>query len=183
MDLARTLDSEGVQSCLVAGNLPYHITSPALFHLLGVEGDQAWRGRASTMVFTVQREVGVRMAASPGTRDYGSLSVAVGYAAKCELLFGVSPQCFVPQPDVESVVVRLKPVPPRLDAERERLFLKMVRAAFGQRRKTLLNAISVAAGDKAAAASLLARAGIDGSRRGETLGLEEFLRLTQAGKV
>ena len=132
------------------------------------------------MVFTVQREVGVRMAAGPGTKAYGALSVAVAYGGICKKLFGISAGAFVPKPEVDSVVVRVDPVEPRLDPERERVFFALMRAAFGQRRKTLLNAVAEAAGGKEAAGGLLRRAGIDGSRRGETLTLDEFLMLAGA---
>lgn len=159
--------------CIVVGNLPYHITTPALFKLLPE------RARVDRMVFTVQREVGGRMAAGSGSKTYGALSVAIAYAARCERLFGVGAGSFVPRPKVESVVVRLTPVPARLDPAREARLFALVRASFGQRRKMLSNAVAEVAGGRDEARALLARAGIDGRRRGETLRLEEFLSLVE----
>jgi 16S rRNA (adenine1518-N6/adenine1519-N6)-dimethyltransferase len=167
-DLAALLAPSGVKTCRVVGNLPYQITSPVLFKFL------ASRDRVTKMVFTVQREVGTRMAAGPGSKDYGSLSVAVAYAARCESLFGIAPAAFVPRPRVQSVVVRLTPLPRRLTAEREARLFALVRAAFQQRRKQLVNSVAEVAGDKEAARALLAAAGLDETRRGETLTLAEF---------
>jgi len=177
LDLPALQDSEGADRCVVAGNLPYHVTTPALFHLLGS------RERIDRMVFTVQREVGVRMAAGPGTKDYGALSLAVAYGGKCERLFGIPAAAFVPRPKVDSVVVRLVPVAPRLPADVERRFISVVRAAFGQRRKMLLNSVAPAFGGREEAARALAASGIDPDRRGETLSLEDFMRLAgEAGR-
>ncbi|MEK7475394.1 MAG: 16S rRNA (adenine(1518)-N(6)/adenine(1519)-N(6))-dimethyltransferase RsmA [Candidatus Coatesbacteria bacterium] len=156
------------KTCRVVGNLPYQITSPVLFKFL------AARDRVTRMVFTVQREVGTRMAAGPGSKDYGSLSVAVAYAALCESLFGIAPAAFIPRPRVQSVVVRLTPLPRRLDAGREARLFALVRAAFQQRRKQLVNSVAEVCGDKEAARALLAAAGIAETRRGETLNLSEF---------
>jgi len=172
-DLGRLLADSGAKSCKVAGNLPYQITSPVLFKFL------AERDLVGRMVFTVQREVGVRMASGPGSKDYGALSVAVAYASRCENLFGIAPSAFVPPPQVRSVVVRLSPLPRRLTAGREAALFRIVRAAFGQRRKMLVNSVAEAAGGKEAAAAALAAAGVDGARRGETLTLDEFERLAE----
>lgn len=181
LDLGRVLEDEGVARCLVAGNLPYHITSPALFHVLGAPSPRspaaAWRGRVSRMVFTVQKEVGLRMVARPGSKTYGALSVAVAYMSERERLFEIAPAAFVPAPEVRSVVVRLVPSPPRLPPGGEEALFRIIRAAFGQRRKMLVNAVAEAAGGKAAAGVLLERAGLDPRRRGETLSLDEFIRL------
>jgi len=171
LDITALLDREGVRKCMVAGNLPYHVTTPALFHIL------ATRDRVERMIFTVQREVGVRMAAGPGTKDYGALSLAVAYGGTCERIFGVPAAAFVPRPKVDSVVVRLVPVAGRLHGEVERRFFSVVRAAFGQRRKMLLNSVARAFGGREEAARALAAAGIGKDRRGETLSLEDFIRL------
>jgi len=174
-DIAPLLARAGVNRCVVVGNLPYHITTPALFSLLPE------RRRIDRMVFTVQREVGARMAAGPGSKTYGALSVAIAYAAQCERLFGVGAGSFVPRPKVDSVVVRLTPVPARLDPAAEARLFSLVRASFGQRRKMLSNAVAEVAGGKEEARAMLERAGIDGRRRGETLTLDEFISLVQAG--
>ena len=161
----------------VVANIPYNITSPLVTTLL------TQRGRFSRIVLLVQKEVAARLGAKAGTPDYGSLSVFVQYHAQVETLGIVSRRVFFPPPDVDSAIVRLTPhnAPPAAVSSEARLFA-VVRAAFGQRRKALLNALS---GDPALgwsreqAAAALEAAGIDGGRRGETLTLAEFARLSQ----
>lgn len=159
--------------CLVAGNLPYGITSPLLLWLVGESG---WE-RAVVMV---QKEVADRLTARPATAAYGSLTVAV--AARCSVarLFDVSRRCFFPPPEVDSTVLALEPLPQRPDAELSRALEAVLRAAFGQRRKTLRNALRTLVPDAEAVASLLEAAGVDGELRGEALDVEAFLRLARA---
>ncbi|BDG61991.1 16S rRNA (adenine(1518)-N(6)/adenine(1519)-N(6))-dimethyltransferase RsmA [Caldinitratiruptor microaerophilus] len=159
----------------VAANLPYYITSPLLFRLL--EEDLP----LERIVVMVQREVADRILAPPGTRAYAALSVAVAYHAEARLVARVPPGAFWPPPSVDSAVVllRLRERPP-VATPREALF-RVVRAAFGQRRKTLLRALAGGLrldGDVVARA--LARAGVDGTRRGETLSLAEFAAVADA---
>ncbi|MCL6638424.1 MAG: 16S rRNA (adenine(1518)-N(6)/adenine(1519)-N(6))-dimethyltransferase RsmA [Firmicutes bacterium] len=158
-------------------NLPYYITSPLIMHLL------TNRFHLSRMVVMVQLEVAARLAARPGTGDYGALTVAVNYFTSPALLFRVPRTVFYPVPAVDSAVVRLdaRPEPPVAVAD-ESLFFKIVRASFGQRRKTILNALAGAGLELSREARLeaLDRAGIDAGRRGETLSLEEFAALTAA---
>lgn len=164
---------------VVVGNLPYRITSPLLEALL--TADPAFAG----IVVMVQREVGQRLAADPGTREYGALTLlARFYAGPPEIIAELSPASFHPPPRVRSVVLRIIPrEPPIADAAgRERLFA-LVRAAFGQRRKQLANALAGAPGlplDREQALRVLSAAGIDPQRRGETLSLEEFVALAAA---
>ena len=161
----------------VVANIPYNITSPLLTTLLGQ------RGRFARIVLLVQKEVAARLGAKPGTPDYSALGVFSQFHAQVETVGIVSRRVFFPPPDVDSAIVRLTPhaAPPVAVAD-ERLFFAVVRAAFGQRRKALLNAL---AGDPALgwsrerAAAALAAAEIDAGRRGETLSLEEFARLSQ----
>ena len=135
------------------------------------------------IVLLVQKEVAARLGANAGTPDYGSLSVFTQYHAAVETVGLVSRRVFFPPPDVDSAIVRLTPrETPPVDVPSEAQLFAVVRAAFGQRRKALLNALS---GDPAlgwdrdrAAAALLA-AGIDGGRRGETLTLTEFAALSR----
>ena len=123
-----------MRACVCA-NLPYNITSPALTALID-------SGVFDFITVMVQREVALRMCAKPGSRDYGAFSVYINYHTIPEILFDVPPECFYPRPGVTSSVVKLKIRPDRLLApEDEKRFFKVVRAAFGQRRKTLANAL------------------------------------------
>lgn len=158
------------------GNLPYYITSPLLMHLL------LGRFHLSLMVIMVQQEVAARLGAVPGTKDYGALSVAVQYFTETKVLFRVPRTVFYPQPGVDSAVVRLEVRPePAVAVRDENAFFSVVRAAFGHRRKTLLNALagSGLGPDKEAWLTVLGCAGIDPGRRGETLTLTEFGALTE----
>lgn len=163
---------QGKKYKLVA-NLPYYITTPLLMHLL-TNGFNLER-----LVVMMQREVADRLQASPGGKDYGSLSVAVQYYTVPEIVVRVPKTVFYPAPDVDSAVVRLtKREAPPVDVASEELFFKVVRAAFGQRRKTLLNSLT---GSGLAAREIwlevLSKTGIDPARRGETLSLQEFADL------
>ena len=164
----------GIKPSVVA-NIPYNITSPLLTTLL------TQHGRFSRIVLLVQKEVAARLGAKAGTSDYGSLSVFVQYHAEVETIGIVSRRVFFPPPDVDSAIVRLTPHDkPPVDVPSAAYLFAIVRAAFGQRRKALLNALS---GDpslgwnREQAAAALSAAGIDGGRRGETLTLAEFARL------
>ncbi|RJX23002.1 MAG: 16S rRNA (adenine(1518)-N(6)/adenine(1519)-N(6))-dimethyltransferase RsmA [Ammonifex sp.] len=159
----------------VVANLPYYITTPLLTRFL--EGDF----KVSVLVLMVQKEVALRLVARPGTKEYGSLSVLVAYKTEPELVTVVSRGSFSPVPAVDSAVVRLAVrTKPPVAVVNERLFFRVVRAAFGQRRKTLLNALAGAnlGVSRDAWKSILTEAGIDPERRGETLSLEEFALIT-----
>lgn len=156
-------------------NIPYNITTPLLTALL------AQKARLNVIVLLVQKEVAQRLAAAPATPDYGALSVFAQFHARVETVGTVSRRVFLPAPDVDSAIVRLTPyAEPPVSLTDEARFFAVVRAAFGQRRKALLGALS---GDPALgwtreqAAQALASANIDPMRRGETLSLEEFARL------
>jgi len=151
----------------IVGNLPYNISSPLLFHLL----EQA-RQIADIHVM-LQREVVDRMVAAPGSAEYGRLTVMLGYRFSIERLFRVPPGAFQPVPKVESAFARLRPIAsPVPRAADERLFARVVTLAFGQRRKTLRNALSPVAD-----LARLAAAGIDPQARGETLSIAQFVDL------
>lgn len=165
-------------TCKVAANLPYYITSPILVKLLTSPT------LPSLAVLLVQQEVADRLLAAPGTRAYGSLSVLVQFHTAPELVLKVPPGAFFPVPEVSSAAVRLRfrPVPP-VEAGDPAFFFRVVRAAFAQRRKTLLNALAAGLAPAVSRETLqaaLAAAGIDPLRRGETLGLTEFAALTRA---
>jgi 16S rRNA (adenine1518-N6/adenine1519-N6)-dimethyltransferase len=150
---------------IVCGNLPYHLSSPILFHLLH------HRAAIRRAVLLLQREVAERVAAPPGGRDYGLLSVLVQHVADVRIGLHVDRRAFTPPPEVESsaLVVDFLPAP-RAEVRDERRFRALVKAAFAQRRKTLWNALKAMPGAREA----LERAGIDPQRRGETLSVAEF---------
>jgi 16S rRNA (adenine1518-N6/adenine1519-N6)-dimethyltransferase len=154
----------------VVGNLPYNISSPLLFRLASYEA------RLRDIHVMLQREVVARMTASPATPDYGRLTVMLQARFAVTRLFTVPPGAFQPAPNVESAVARLLPLADARPAiTDEALFARVVAAAFGQRRKTLRNALSAVADEQA-----LHAADIDPSARGETLSVEDFVRLANA---
>ncbi len=157
----------------VVANLPYNLASALIVALL----EQPLGLRR--LVVTVQREVAARMAASPATADYGLLSVAVQYRADVAIVEHLPASAFFPAPDVESAVVRLDVrAQPGCVVQDEGMLFRVVRAAFGQRRKTIRNALAAGVPMPAAAAAVAcARAGIAPVRRGETLDLREFAAL------
>jgi len=162
-----------VASVSVVANLPYYITTPIVMKLLEE------RLPVESIVVMVQKEVADRFAASPGTKDYGSLSAAVQYYAVPETVVKVPHSVFIPQPNVDSAVVRLtmrREPPVRVDDEA--LFFDVIQAAFVQRRKTLLNNMQqrffTEAGGKEACRAFLESCGVAPERRGETLSLAEF---------
>jgi len=169
----------------VCANLPYNITSPVLTALIEA-------GCFETITVMIQREVARRICAGPGTADYGAFGIFVQWYTETELLFDVPPSCFVPQPKVTSSVIRLTrrkspPVEVR-DPEDVDMMFKLVRAAFNQRRKTLVNAVSsqVAGVTKEQIENALTALGFDTRIRGEVLSTADFLhiaeRLTAAGE-
>lgn len=150
----------------VVGNLPYNVSTPLLFHLL------AAAEHIQDMVFMLQREVAERLAAVPGGRDYGRLSVMTQACCTVALLFRVGPGAFRPPPQVSSAVVRLVPNPARPRGARARGLMEVTRSAFAQRRKTLRNALQ-----DVMTVPQLTGIGIDPSARAETLSVADFLRM------
>ncbi len=151
----------------VVGNLPYNISTPLLFHLL------EHRELIRDMHFMLQLEVVERITAAPGSRSYGRLSVMLQYHCDCTQLFRVAPGAFSPPPRVDSAVVRLLPRPFPLQAADPVLLGEVVTAAFGQRRKTLRNALRALAPE-----ALIRAAGVDPALRAEQLSVEDFVRLS-----
>ena len=159
----------------IAGNLPYYITTPIVMKIL--EGHVP----AEKMVFMVQKEVADRMVSGPGTKDYGALSVAVQYHTEAVKLFEVPSAAFLPPPAVDSAVILCtKRAQPPVDIPSEKLFFRVVRAAFGQRRKTLANALQGGGFSREDVTAMLQQTGIKGERRGETLSLDEFAALSRS---
>jgi 16S rRNA (adenine1518-N6/adenine1519-N6)-dimethyltransferase len=133
------------------------------------------------MVTMVQKEVALRMVAKPGGKDYGALSVAVQYYTEPEIVLDVPPRSFIPAPEVDSVVIACKVrETPAVQVQDEKMFFRVVKAAFGQRRKTLANALKGGGLPKEQVRDAMERAGIDPTRRGETLSLNEFAQLADA---
>ncbi len=176
LDIPALVDEQFVGlTPLVCANLPYNITTPVLTALV-----EAKRFEAITVM--IQKEVALRIAAKPGTGDYGAFSLFMQYHTEPEVLFDVAPSCFLPAPKVTSAVLRCRvrkepAVSPNCGEE---FFFRTVRAAFGQRRKTLLNSLSSVFGgqlSKDALAQVIARCGFEATVRGERLGLAEFATL------
>ncbi len=159
---------------VVCANLPYNITSPVITAFLEA-------GCFETITVMIQKEVARRMNARPGTADYGAFTLLVQWYCDTEILFDVSPNCFMPAPKVTSSVIQLRRrETPVCSVQDEALMFKVIRAAFNQRRKTLVNALSSAFGNlnKADIAAAIAACGLDERVRGEALSLEQFAGLS-----
>ena len=159
----------------VVANLPYYITTPIIMSLLESKLP------IERLVVMVQKEVALRMVAKPGTKDYGALSVAVQYYTEPDIMLDVPPKSFLPAPAVTSSVIRcvLRDKPP-VDVIDEKLFFRVVKAGFAQRRKTFANTMKTTGLSKDRIEELLAKANIDGQRRGETFTLQEFADVANA---
>jgi 16S rRNA (adenine1518-N6/adenine1519-N6)-dimethyltransferase len=176
---ARTWDYGAIERppggrVLVVGNLPYSVGKPILMALV------AARTAIDAMALMLQREVADRVAAAPGSRTYGSMSILTQIYCDVRVALRVPPEAFRPPPKVDSAVIHLAVLPaPRVPLADERRFHVVVRAAFAQRRKTLANALAAGLGRSAEAIRTAAEAaGIDPSRRAETLTILEFAALT-----
>lgn len=163
----------GEPQAKVVANIPYSITSPLLEHLL------KYNSYIPVIVLTVQQEVAERLVAKPGSAAYGALSLFVQYHTQAEYLGRVPNTAFYPQPEVDSAIVRLTPVPDRLPPLEQKWFFKLTRAGFGKRRKTLRNALTTLFDDADRASAILRRSGIHTSTRAEELGLEQWMHLAR----
>lgn len=164
------------KSVKVVANLPYYITTPIIMRFLEeVSGIDA-------MIFMVQKEVAQRMVSGPGTKDYGALSVAVQFYCKPQIIFDVPPHCFIPQPEVHSTIIRLDILKePSVKVDNKDLYFKIVKASFGQRRKTLVNGLSNAGflkKDKEQLKQILEGMGLKENIRGEVLSVQQFGELS-----
>lgn len=159
----------------VVANLPYYITTPIIMSLLESKLP------IERLVVMVQKEVALRMVAKPGTKDYGALSVAVQYYTEPDIVLDVPPKSFLPAPAVTSSVIRcvLRDKPP-VDVIDEKLFFRVVKAGFAQRRKTFSNTMKTTGLTRDRIEELLAKANIDDQRRGETFTLQEFADVANA---
>lgn len=177
VDINRIVEEENRgRPVKVVANLPYYITTPIIMGLFESHAP------IQSITVMVQKEVADRMQVGPGTKDYGALSLAVQYYAKPEIVANVPPNCFIPRPNVGSAVIRLtRHREPPVQVENEAGFFALIRAAFNQRRKTLVNALGNASEidvTKEDAAEALERLGLPPAVRGEALTLEQFARLS-----
>jgi len=158
----------------VVANIPYYITTPLIFRLL------EFRERIPSMTLLMQKEVAKRIVASSSSKEYGVLSISIQFYTKPELKFTIARKAFSPPPDVDSAVVHFEVHPsPRFQVSDEALFLDIVKTAFSQRRKTILNSLKKLRGITAA----LPDAGINPGLRPENLSIEDFVRLTNSLKL
>lgn len=176
-DLNKLIQEEfpGMEVCVCA-NLPYYITSPVIMKLLEERLD------VEAVTVMVQKEAAQRICAQAGTRQCGAVTIAVRYYAQPQLLFSVSAGSFLPAPKVDSAVIRLEiRKQPEFAVQDEQLFFRVVKSAFGQRRKTLPNALSAGLGlEKAVVNTVLTEAEVPLNFRAEQLSMEQFARLADA---
>lgn len=159
----------------LVANLPYYITTPLIMHVL--EDSK----HVDELVIMVQKEVGERLCAKPGSRTYGAVTVMVQYLATASRAFDVGRRAFTPPPDVDSTILHLVPYKERpIQAKDDAMMRRVVKAAFSQRRKTLRNSLASLGVDKASIATALEKAGIDEQRRAESLSGTEFVALSDA---
>ncbi len=176
VDLHELIKNSGYGSAKVVANLPYYITTPIIMGLLENKVP------IKSIIVMVQKEVAARMQSKPGTKDYGSLSLAVQYRADAYLVANVPQNCFMPRPNVDSAVIRLTPLEtPKVEVRDEVFFFEIIKSAFSMRRKTLVNCFfnSGICNSKEEIAKVLVECGLDEKVRGETLGLVEFSKLAE----
>lgn len=177
LDLRQIIEEEfGGGEVVVCANLPYYITSPVIMRILEE------RLPIQSLTVMVQKEAADRICAKPGTRESGAISAAVHFYSEPEMLFKVSKGSFMPAPKVDSAVIKLhiRKQPP-VDISDEKMFFKVVRAAFSQRRKTLANSLSSGLSmPKQEVTALLEKAGIRTNARAEEMTMEDFARLANA---
>ena len=161
------------KSVKLVANLPYYVTTPIIVKLL----KEKYNFKSLTIM--IQKEVAERMDAEPGNKDYGSLSLLVQYYCNTKIIRKVPPQCFIPRPKVDSIVIRLDRLDePKVKVENEKLFFEVIRSSFNMRRKTLWNGVKNIGLPKEKLELAFEEAGIDPKRRGETLTIEEFAVLS-----
>ena len=177
LNLPKLIEEEfSSQKISVAANLPYYITTPIVTELIEKKYD------IDNIVVMVQKEVAQRFCAAPGTKDYGAISVLCAYYTKPQIICNVPSSSFYPRPKVDSAVVCMKVCEkPNVYVKDEKLFFKVVKASFAQRRKTLLNCLANGFNmDKETLTQILEKAQIKPDIRGEKLGIEEFARISDA---
>lgn len=161
------------KSVKLVANLPYYVTTPIIARLL----KEDYKFKSLTIM--IQKEVAERIDAEPNCKEYGALSLMVQYYCNTKIIRRVPPSCFIPRPKVDSIVIRLdKLSQPRVNVKDEKLMFDIIRNSFNMRRKTLWNGVKFLGLPKESLENAFEKAGIDPKRRGETLTLEEFARLS-----
>lgn len=161
------------KSVKLVANLPYYVTTPIIARLL----KEDYKFKSLTIM--IQKEVAERIDAEPNCKEYGALSLMVQYYCNTKIVRRVAPSCFIPRPKVDSIVIRLdKLSEPRVNVKDEKLMFDIIRNSFNMRRKTLWNGIKFLGLPKENLELAFEKAGIDPKRRGETLSLEEFAKLS-----
>ena len=177
LDLAEALAPMGGKKAVLCANLPYNITTPILTR--SIES-----GLFSKLTVMMQREVALRICAAPGTSDYGAFTLYCNYYTRPELQFEVPPDCFLPAPKVTSAVITMELLEkPPVEVNDQRLLFSLIKAAFAQRRKTLVNALFAVFGDrfsKEELTAVLQGLGLSADVRGERLSLAQFAELANA---
>ena len=176
-DLRTLIEGYDERRVCVCANLPYYITTPIIMYLLesGIHFE--------SITVMVQNEVATRLCARAGSADYGAITAVLKYYGEVEKLFGVPAGCFMPMPKVNSAVVQIRPYKtPVYTPKDEKMFFSVIKAAFGQRRKTLVNALSHAFGhiSKTEISDIIVSCGFDVNIRGEKLDCEDFCKLADA---
>lgn len=165
------------KSVKVVANLPYYVTTPIIANFLKSNID------IKSITIMIQKEVAERIAAKPSTKDYGAFTLLAQYYCDSKVIRNVPPSCFIPAPKVDSIVIRLdKLKKPRVDVIDEKLFFNIIRQSFNMRRKTLWNGLKGLGIDREIQAKAFEEAGIEPSRRGETLSIQEFANLANKMK-
>ena len=171
VDFNEIIDDE--KSVKLVANLPYYVTTPIIVKLL----KEGYNFKSLTIM--IQKEVAERMNAEPGNKDYGALSLLVQYYCNTSIVRRVPPNCFIPRPKVDSIVIRLDKLDsPRVKVDNEKLFFDIIRNSFNMRRKTLWNGVKSIGPAKEKLEEAFEKAGVDPKRRGETLSIEEFATLS-----
>lgn len=174
VDLGKIDYFQDCSNVKVISNLPYYITTPIITKLLTEDF-------VSEMYLMVQKEVGLRLSGKPRTKDYNALSVFMTYKSKCKIEFDVPRNCFLPAPNVDSVIISVKKIKSEIKVNNEAHFLKFIQAIFTQRRKTTVNNICSFYGlSKEDVANILINTGFTSSVRSEELSLEDIYKLYNA---
>ncbi len=172
VDFNKLFEEKGLENVKVVANLPYYVTTPIITKIF-----KEAKGVKSITVM-IQKEVAERLIAKPSTKEYGALTLLANYYSDVEKVVKVPPSCFIPNPKVESMVVKMTLKEPEVDLVDEKLFFKIIRDSFNMRRKTLLNSLKPIGLKSDKLKEALNKAGIDEKRRGETLSIQEFATLS-----